>query len=102
MQDLTRYNTKRLIRVSEEEYDETEFEKTGIELEKLVFEDGTFPDQQIIDTWLRIVRSFFEGHERKALAVHCRSGLGRSAVLVAIALIEGGMKNHEAIDLIRS
>lgn len=73
----------------------------GMDVEKLVFNDGSFPDQRIIDEWLKIVRKHFEEYQRGALAVHCVSGLGRSAILVAIALMESGMKNQEAIDLIR-
>lgn len=73
----------------------------GIDVEKLVFSDGGFPDQHIVEEWLKLVRKHFEQYPRGALAVHCRSGLGRSAILVAIALMESGMKNQEAIDLIR-
>lgn len=36
------------------------------------------------------------------IAVHCVAGLGRAPVLVAIALIEMGMKPLDAIEFIRS
>lgn len=35
------------------------------------------------------------------LAVHCVAGLGRAPVLVAIALIEAGMKYEDAVEMIR-
>ena len=36
-----------------------------------------------------------------AVAVHCVAGLGRAPVMVAIALIELGMKYEEAVETIR-
>lgn len=35
------------------------------------------------------------------MAVHCVAGLGRAPVMVAIALIELGMKYEEAVETIR-
>ncbi len=35
------------------------------------------------------------------IAVHCVAGLGRAPVLVAIALIEAGMKYEDAVEMIR-
>ncbi|KAJ3017044.1 hypothetical protein HKX48_003759, partial [Thoreauomyces humboldtii] len=39
---------------------------------------------------------------RPVLAVHCVSGIGRAAVLVAVGLIDGGMEAEAAVELIRS
>jgi protein tyrosine phosphatase type 4A len=36
------------------------------------------------------------------VAVHCVAGLGRAPVLVAIALMELGMKYEDAVELIRA
>lgn len=73
-----------------------------MDVESLVIIDGSFPEQEVIDEWLNLVRAHFQQYPDGALAVHCRSGLGRSAILVAIALMESGMKNQEAIDYIRT
>eukprot|EP00835_Amoeboradix_gromovi_P000124 NODE_4_length_55019_cov_0.425091.p26 type:complete len:243 gc:universal NODE_4_length_55019_cov_0.425091:30734-31462(+) len=39
--------------------------------------------------------------ENPTIAVHCVAGLGRAPVLIAIALIEHGMANLDAVDFIR-
>lgn len=43
-----------------------------------------------------------EGLPVPTIAVHCVAGLGRAPVLVAIGLIEMGMKPLDAIEFIRS
>lgn len=73
----------------------------GINVEELIYPDGSFPLPEIIDHWISIVKQHFQALPKTSLAVHCRTGLGRSAVLVAIALMESGMKSQDAIDLIR-
>lgn len=42
-----------------------------------------------------------QGTPPPAIAVHCVAGLGRAPVLVAIALIEMGMKPLDTIEFIR-
>lgn len=77
------------------------FHAVGITVEELIYPDGSFPQSEVIEQWLSIVKQHFQALPKSALAVHCRSGLGRSAVLVAIALMESGLKAQETIDFIR-
>lgn len=87
------------MRVCDGQYDTTEFVKVGIKVEDLVFADGGFPTTDAIEQWITIVKKHFLEYPKGALAVHCRSGLGRSPVLVAIALMEAGMKPRMPLKL---
>ncbi len=55
----------------------------------------------MIKNWLSLVSRRFEEESNCCVAVHCVAGLGRAPVLVAIALIESGMKYEEAVEMIR-
>ncbi|XP_055984818.1 protein tyrosine phosphatase type IVA 1-like isoform X3 [Sorex fumeus] len=73
----------------------------GIQVLDWPFDDGSSPSTQIVDDWLRLVNAKFREEPGCCIAVHCTAGLGRTPVLVALALIEGGMKNEDAVQLIR-
>ncbi|XP_036998733.2 protein tyrosine phosphatase type IVA 1-like isoform X3 [Artibeus jamaicensis] len=65
------------------------------------FDDGSSPSNQIVDDWLSLVNIQFREEPGCCIAVHCAAGLGRTPVLVALALIESGMKNEDAVQFIR-
>ncbi|XP_023567709.1 protein tyrosine phosphatase type IVA 1 [Octodon degus] len=65
------------------------------------FDDGAPPSNQIVDDWLNLVKVKFREEPGCCIAVHCVAGLGRAPVLVALALIEGGMKYEDAVQFIR-
>ncbi|XP_006897118.1 PREDICTED: protein tyrosine phosphatase type IVA 1-like isoform X3 [Elephantulus edwardii] len=70
-------------------------------IEDWPFDDGAPPSNQIVDDWLSLVKIKFREEPGSCIAVHCVAGLGRAPVLVALALIEGGMKYEDAVQFIR-
>ncbi|KAI8089994.1 protein-tyrosine phosphatase-like protein [Halteromyces radiatus] len=81
----------------------------GIQVLDLPFKDGGLPPAQVIQEWLQLVEKIRgiqvdddKQQQSPMIAVHCVAGLGRAPVLVAIALIEMGMKPLDAIEYIRS
>lgn len=92
---LKNQNVKTLVRTSSLTYQEEPFINAGITIHDLEYSDGSFPSNEIIEKWNRIVK------QNKNIAVHCVSGLGRAPTLVAISLINCGMDYAIAIDKIR-
>lgn len=104
-------------------YKVEELRKEGIDVTDLVFDDGTFPPTEIVERWFDLLRrrwilftyiflfdttridsiicNRFGADPSSCVAVHCVAGLGRAPVLVALALIELGMKYEDAVELIR-
>ncbi|WP_411027318.1 protein-tyrosine phosphatase family protein, partial [Salmonella sp. s54925] len=75
--------------------------KEGISVLDWPFDDGAAPPQEIVEEWLNLIKIRFQDKTGSCIAVHCVAGLGRAPVLVAIALIEAGMKYEDAVDFIR-
>nr|XP_034346278.1 protein tyrosine phosphatase type IVA 2-like isoform X3 [Arvicanthis niloticus] len=69
--------------------------------EDLPYDDGAPPPDEIVDNWLGLLKNKFREEPGSCVAVHCMAGLGRAPVLVALALIECGMKNEDAVHFIR-
>nr|XP_024649427.1 protein tyrosine phosphatase type IVA 1-like isoform X2 [Macaca nemestrina] len=66
-------------------------------IEDWPFGDGAPPSNQIVADRLNFIKIKFHEEPGCCIAVHCIAGLGRAPVLVAPALIEGGMKHEDAI-----
>jgi cell division cycle 14 len=71
---------KAVVRLNEvETYDKMEFEKEGIKVHDLQFDDCTTPPGHMVDRFIRLV------DETKGLvAVHCLAGLGRTGTLISL------------------
>lgn len=61
-----------VVRLNKIEYDAEEFTKCGFTHQDLYFNDGTTPPWDIVEKFLHIMET------NKAVAVHCKQGLGRT------------------------
>nr|XP_044626181.1 protein tyrosine phosphatase type IVA 2 isoform X3 [Equus asinus] len=127
-EELKKYGVTTLVRVCDATYDKAPVEKEGIHvlaaglnltesnfhqiflshmeifsltLQDWPFDDGAPPPNQIVDDWLNLLKTKFREEPGCCVAVHCVAGLGRAPVLVALALIECGMKYEDAVQFIR-
>lgn len=101
IEELKRYRCRDVVRVCEPTYQVNKLTEAGISVRDLPFDDGTGPPAEVIDQFFDLVRSRFQEDPEGCVAVHCVAGLGRAPVLVAIALIELGLKYEDAVELIR-
>ncbi|CAM9638581.1 protein tyrosine phosphatase type IVA 1-like [Lethenteron reissneri] len=101
IEEMKRYHVGTLVRVCEPTYDKTPVENEGITVLDWQFDDGASPPDGVVDAWLDLLKDKFRDEPERCVAVHCVAGLGRAPVMVALALIEGGMKYEDAVELIR-
>lgn len=94
---LSKMRVAHVVRVCEPTYSANRL--PGVAVHDWEFADGTAPSLKIIDKWLELLDALPVG---QSVAVHCRAGLGRAPVLVAVALIEKGMHPFEAAGTIRA
>jgi len=101
VEELKKHNAKDVVRVCEPTYKTDKLKEEGIKVIDWQFDDGTVPPGEIIEDWFALLRQRFKEEPDCCVAVHCVAGLGRAPVLVALALIELGMKYEDAVELIR-
>ncbi|KAL7644820.1 UNVERIFIED_CONTAM: hypothetical protein RMT77_004633 [Armadillidium vulgare] len=101
IEELKKHDVNDVVRVCEPTYKTDELRSGGITVTDLVFDDGTFPPNEVVEEWLQLLREVHRKDPGRTVAVHCVAGLGRAPVLVAIALIELGMRYEDAVELIR-
>ncbi|XP_060516355.1 PRL-1 phosphatase [Cylas formicarius] len=101
IQELQKHQVKTVVRVCEPSYKTDELKQVNIEVFDLMFDDGTFPPNEVVEKWFKVLKKLFHEDPDGCVAVHCVAGLGRAPVMVALALIELGLKYEEAVELIR-
>jgi len=103
---LKEHGVVAIVRVCEKNYSEKSIVAAGIAFYDWEFDDGDPPPDKIVSNWNKLTSEVFSAANRAkfpkaCIAVHCVAGLGRAPVLVAINLIEGGMKAQDSILFIR-
>ncbi|KAI8076954.1 protein-tyrosine phosphatase-like protein [Thamnidium elegans] len=109
MEEFMRLNVVAVVRCCQPTYSASRLTERNIQVLDLPFKDGGVPPPQVVREWLQLVErnkqiaetAKDEGDIPPTIAVHCVAGLGRAPALVAIALIEMGMKPLDAIEFIR-
>ncbi|CAK9293843.1 unnamed protein product [Gordionus sp. m RMFG-2023] len=101
LEELKSKNVKDVVRVCDPTYQTKVLSAEGIRVLDWPFDDGKAPPTTVVDDWFELLRERFNKDPESCVAVHCVAGLGRAPVLVAIALIESGMKYYDAVELIR-
>ncbi|KAI9486972.1 MAG: protein-tyrosine phosphatase-like protein [Benjaminiella poitrasii] len=109
MEEFMRLNVVAVVRCCQPTYSAARLAERNINVLDLPFKDGGVPPPQVVREWLQLVEknkqiaetAKEEGNSAPTIAVHCVAGLGRAPALVAIALIEMGMKPLDAIEFIR-
>lgn len=101
IEELKKHNVKDVVRVCDPTYNTARLHQEGITVMDLPFDDGTPPPEDVVTEWFNLLRLRFTDDSTCCVAVHCIAGLGRAPVLVALALIELGMKYEDAVELIR-
>ena len=104
MKEFAKYGAKTVVRACDATYSDAKLEAAGIKVVELSFPDGTSPPDAVVNEWLRLLATLdaAAGDEKPTVGVHCVAGLGRAPVLVAIAMIEGGVEPLIAIKEIRA
>ncbi len=98
---LKEHRVSHLVCATDPTYRTDELGAVGVSVTELSFPDGSPPTPEIVDKWLALLSAEFGANPDMCVGVHCVTGLGRAPVLVAVALIELGMKYEDAVELIR-
>ncbi|CDH57414.1 protein tyrosine phosphatase [Lichtheimia corymbifera JMRC:FSU:9682] len=101
IEQFEQLNVTTVVRCCQPTYNAERVKSHNIGVMDLPFKDGGTPPPDVVRAWLTLVETTKNKQPGSTIAVHCVAGLGRAPLLVAIALIEMGMKPLDAIEYIR-
>jgi len=99
--ELKKHNVHTIVRACDPTYSVDPLRALSINVHDMPFPDGGAPSDDVVLKWLNLLKANYKEDEKETIGVHCVAGLGRAPVLVAIALIEGGMNPLQAVNYIR-
>jgi cell division cycle 14 len=90
-----------VVRLNSELYSPSYFTALGISHIDMIFEDGTCPPLPLVKKFIRMAHEMINV-KHKAIAVHCKAGLGRTGCLIGAYLIyRYGFTANEVIAFMR-
>jgi cell division cycle 14 len=98
---FTQRNVGLIVRLNDPLYSPTFFTANGIEHLDMIFDDGTCPTLKMVKQFIRLAHHMITV-KNKAIAVHCKAGLGRTGCLIGAYLIyRHGFSANEVIAYMR-
>ena len=83
---FSKRNVGLVVRLNSELYSPSYFTALGINHLDMIFDDGTCPPLHMVKKFIRLAHEMITVR-RKAIAVHCKAGLGRTGCLIGAYLI---------------
>ncbi len=83
---FSKRNVGLVVRLNSELYSPTYFTALGINHLDMIFDDGTCPPLHMVKKFIRLAHEMITV-KNKAIAVHCKAGLGRTGCLIGAYLI---------------
>ena len=100
---LTHFATRNIgliVRLNSELYSPSYFTAMGINHMDMIFDDGTCPPMPMVRKFIKLAHEMI--NQKKAIAVHCKAGLGRTGCLIGAYLIyRHGFTANEIIAFMR-
>ena len=98
---FSKRNVGLVVRLNSELYSPSYFTALGINHLDMIFDDGTCPPLSMVKKFIKIAHDMISINN-KAIAVHCKAGLGRTGCLIGAYLIyRHGFTANEIIAFMR-